>query len=70
MLTPQQQLELVRGDPTTFVPAKGAWGRRGCTQVLLETVDAATLRNALMLAWTNKAPKKVAARLGRAKSAE
>ena len=63
MLTPEQQKGLVHKAPTAFVPVKGAWGRRGCTQVLLRAVKASALRNAMTLAWLNKAPKKLAAQL-------
>src|SRR5271154_7485763 len=42
-LTPEQQTSLVRAEPTIFVPAKGAWGRRGSTTVRLETVGEVAL---------------------------
>lgn len=58
MLTPAQQRAVVAGDPGTFVPAKGGWGRQGCTQVLLRRVKARALREAMSLAWANKAPSK------------
>jgi hypothetical protein len=59
-LTPEQQTSLVRADPTVFVPAKGAWGRRGSTTVRLETVDEVALSSALVAAWRNVAPKRLA----------
>ena len=43
-----------------FKPAAGAWGRRGWTHVRLAAADAATLRNALAMAWRNTAPKSLA----------
>lgn len=52
-LTPDQQQEFMRADPTTFVPASGAWGRQGCTTVRLDSVDEAGLREAMKLAWQN-----------------
>jgi hypothetical protein len=63
MLTPNQQTDFVTRDPATFVAAKGSWGQRGCTQVLLNDVKVSSVKNALKLAWTNKAPKKLLARV-------
>ena len=59
-LTPGQQADVLRGEPETFVPAKGAWGRAGSTMVRLDTADGDTLGEAMTLAWqgTVKAPKK------------
>jgi hypothetical protein len=53
-LTPDQQELLVRGEPEIFAPIKGAWGRRGATNVRL----------ALIAAWRNTAPKRLARELG------
>lgn len=61
MLTPGQQATLVESDPITFVPAKGAWGRRGCTQVLLKTAKASVMRDTVKNAWRNKAPRQLLA---------
>ena len=63
-LTPEQQQELVRADPETFVPASGAWGRGGCTMVQLATADRDTVGEAMTLAWqgTVKAKKNKTAR--------
>ena len=58
MLTPEQQEEWLKREPDRFVLCKGAWGLRGCTHVELKTATAATLRQALKMAWKNKAPKK------------
>ncbi len=44
----------------TFVAVKGAWGRRGGTNVRLETADEASLRHAIVSAWRNVAPKRLA----------
>jgi len=56
-LTPEQPASLVRAQPDAFLPAAGAWGRRGSTTVRLESVDLATLQSALEAAWRNTAPK-------------
>ena len=50
-LTPEQQQELVRAEPDTFVPAKGAWGRDGSTMVRLASADEETVGEAMTLAW-------------------
>lgn len=56
-LTPRQQQALVERHPDVFVPAAGAWGRRGMTQVRLRAVTVAVAREALRTAWCNTAPK-------------
>ena len=45
--------------PDVFRPANGAWGRRGSTIVRLADADAATVRQALIAAWRNTAPKRL-----------
>jgi hypothetical protein len=54
-LTPGQQNEFVRNDPKVFVPANGAWGRQGCTNVCLKAATKAKLATAMMTAWRNLA---------------
>lgn len=54
-LTPDQQERFVRDNPATFEPENGAWGRQGCTRVLLSAVDEETLGEAMTLAWQNTA---------------
>jgi hypothetical protein len=58
-LTPEQQASYLRTEPDVYRPASGAWGRRGCTIVRLEDADAASVRQALTLAWRNTAPKRL-----------
>jgi len=55
-LTPQQQSEFVRSEPTIFVPVKGAWGRKGCTNVCLKRATKARLTPAMVAGWRNLAP--------------
>jgi hypothetical protein len=62
-LTPQQQRTFVKSEPSVFVPVKGGWGRQGCTNVHLEDADVQTLQSALLAAWRNVAPKKLAEKL-------
>lgn len=59
-LTPEQQREWVRALPEMFQPVKGGWGKKGCTNIILATADAETIRKALAEAWRNTAPKKLA----------
>ena len=50
-LPPEQQQEFLNAEPETFVPAKGAWGRSGCTMVQFATADSDTVGEAMTLAW-------------------
>jgi hypothetical protein len=59
-LTTDQQASFVRTEPDVFHPASGAWGRRGCTIVRLREADEASVRQALIEAWRNTAPKRLA----------
>jgi hypothetical protein len=56
-LTPEQQQEFIAEDPKTFSPEAGAWGRAGCTKVILATANADTLGRALTLARQNTLDK-------------
>jgi hypothetical protein len=62
-LTPEQQEWLVRAQPETFTPVPGAWGRAGCTNVRLRPARKHVVREALISAWRNRAPKRVAEQL-------
>lgn len=55
-LTPEQQREFVNAYPSAFTPESGAWGRQGCTRVLLQAADEDSLGGAMTLAWRNAAP--------------
>jgi hypothetical protein len=59
-LTPEQQAVFLRTEPEVFQPAKGAWGRRGCTNVCLESATEPAVRQALVAAWRNTAPQRLA----------
>jgi len=54
-LTPDQQHDFMRARPEAFAPESGAWGRAGCTRVVLKQVDEETLGEAMTLAWQNTA---------------
>jgi hypothetical protein len=57
-LKADQQALLVETSPEVFTPVPGGWGHQGSTHVRLAAADAATLKNALTMAWMNRAPKK------------
>lgn len=59
-LTPGQQEAIVAADPAAFAPVKGGWGRRGATNVRLGKAKRASVRTALMAAWRNAAPARLA----------
>ena len=50
-LTPDEQREYLREYPDMFTPSAGAWGRQGCTNVILEAAREGAVRGALTLAW-------------------
>jgi hypothetical protein len=62
-LTPEQQGVFVRTEGKVFQPVNGAWGRRGCTYVRLEAATEPSVRQALVAAWRNTAPKRLARQL-------
>ena len=59
-LTPDEQRDLVRGDPNVFQAMKGAWGRGGSTSIHLPSAKIEIVREALGAAWRNTAPKRLA----------
>ena len=62
-LTPDLQAVFVKTDPAVFHPANGAWGRQGCTYVRLEAATEPAVRQAMIAAWRNTAPKRLAQQL-------
>jgi hypothetical protein len=61
-LFPDQQESFIKAEPKAFSPAKGTWGRRGSTCVLLKSAKKASLRKAMVAAWRNAAPKLLSAK--------
>jgi hypothetical protein len=59
-LTADQQGSFIRAEAEVFQPASGAWGRRGATIVRLDDAKELTVRQALIAAWRNTAPKRLA----------
>jgi hypothetical protein len=64
MLTPEQQRVVTSAHPDVFAPVAGGWGVKGATSVDLASADAAVVREALALAWRNKAPTALGALFG------
>jgi hypothetical protein len=62
-LTPEEQAMFVRTEPKVFQPIKGTWGGRGCTMVVLRAGMEPAVRQALLAAWRNTAPKRMAKEL-------
>lgn len=56
-LTPGEQFSITKLDPHAFVPVKGAWGKRGNTNVKLMAAKKSTLRDALLAAYRHVALK-------------
>jgi len=50
-LTPEQQQQFIEAHPGAFEPENGAWGRQGCTRVLLAAADSDAVGEAMTLAW-------------------
>lgn len=59
-LTPVQQVDFIAAHPTAFRPVNGAWGRKGCTHVLLAKASKRAVKEAIVTAWRNYAPADVA----------
>lgn len=57
-LPPLEQETLTKAEPHVFVAVKGAWGRKGATNVRLKSAKRAAVQGALRAAWSAVAPKK------------
>lgn len=58
-LTPEQQELFVRAEPKAFRAVEGGWGRKGATNVQLRSARKAAVHEALIMAWRNRAPKRL-----------
>ena len=59
-LTPEQQELFVRAQPAAFAPVTGGWGRGGATNVRWRAAKKGAVREVLITAWRNRAPKRLA----------
>jgi hypothetical protein len=57
-LTPAQQQDHLRNEPSAFKPASGAWGTGGATLITLADVSEGSVRHALSDAWRNRSARK------------
>lgn len=62
-LQPNQQREFMAQRSDVFIPASGAWGRRGATLIRLSAVKPVAAKFALLTAWLNSAPKRLISKL-------
>ena len=60
-LTPAQQAEWTAAHGDVFRPVPGGWGHQGATHVLLRQAREGVVRTAIIAAWRNTAPKRLAA---------
>lgn len=58
-LTPDEQELFMTRYPEMFRAANGAWGRNGATIIMLTKARVPVIREALRLAWCDRAPKRL-----------
>ncbi|MBI5763432.1 MAG: MmcQ/YjbR family DNA-binding protein [Planctomycetes bacterium] len=56
-LTPAQQKQFAKSEPTVFEPVPGGWGKGGATYIRLKSAKKESVRKALDAAWRNTAPQ-------------
>ena len=61
-LSADRQSFWMRNLPEAFEVFNGAWGRQGCTKVMLEAIHAEIACQALQDAWQNVAPEQLVQR--------
>ena len=64
VLTPDEQARFMSESPQTFTPEAGAWGRQGCTTVILKDAGEELVGEAMTIAWrlaTSRPPAKTRA---------
>jgi hypothetical protein len=61
-LFPDQQASFIKAEPKVFVPAAGAWGKRGSTCVNLKNAKKRIVQKAAQIAWENAARKRLVAK--------
>jgi hypothetical protein len=58
MLSPDEQEGFVAEFPRAFAPVKGAWGKRGSTQINLAAAHPEAVAEAVRLAWQRRKTRK------------
>jgi hypothetical protein len=66
-LTPEQQQVFLAQHAAMFTPSPGAWGRGGCTDVVLARARVPAVRAAMQLAWAGVMEKPRPRALARSK---
>lgn len=66
-LAPEQQQVFLDDHAAMFTPSPGAWGRGGCTDVVLAKARVAAVRAAMLLAWERVMAQPRARALARSK---
>lgn len=69
-LTATQQELFLHVGAQVFAPVSGAWGGKGWTWLHLRDAEEALVRDALLAAWRNVAPKRLAAQVDRERGSE
>lgn len=59
MLSPDEQEGFVAEMPRVFSAVKGAWGKRGSTEIHLATAESEVVEEAVRLAWKRRAPARL-----------
>ena len=59
ILSPDEQEGFVAEFPRAFAAVKGAWGKRGSTQISLPDADDESVAEAVRLAWKRRAPARL-----------
>ena len=59
MLSPDEQEGFVAEMPRAFSAVKGAWGKRGSTEIHLATAEREAVEEAVRLAWKRRAPARL-----------
>jgi hypothetical protein len=65
----EQQHEFTRNEPEAFVCVKGAWGKQGCTNVLLPAAKESSVKSAIEIAWRNASANALKRSQGRRRGA-
>ena len=59
MLTPDAQEGFIAEIPRAFSAVKGAWGKRGSTQIRLADANSEAVAEAIRVAWERRAPARL-----------
>jgi hypothetical protein len=63
-LTPDQQRMALTAAPDVVAIVQGGWGERGLTRLYYAAAEETTVRNLVLQAWRNAAPRSMTSREG------